>query len=76
MGTCIFLKKKWQKALLVVSFDDRILTKEESKHYGFSCSKKYGSYKYITCDNNNQFSIIFSAPEGSKTIKFGIRKLF
>jgi len=76
-GNLYFSEKEMaKKALLVVSFDDRILTKEESKHYGFSYSKKYGSYKYITCDNNNQFSIIFSAPEGSKTIKFGIKKWY
>ena len=69
-------KETKNKILLVVDFNDMVLSKEQSLECGFSYSEKYGAYKYLTSDSNHQFSITFLIPSGVKNIRIGIRKWY
>jgi len=74
-GSLYFNKKETEKKiLLVVSFNNMILSKEESLKCGFSYSEKYGTFKYLTANINDQFSFRFSIPLGIDSIRIGIRK--
>ncbi len=69
-------KEKERKVLLIINFENKNLTEKESKQYGFSYSKKYGSFKYLTSDSDNKFTFSFSVPKDFKTMTLGIRKWY
>ncbi len=74
----LYLDKKEteKKVLLLVSFDDMILSKEESLKCGLAYSEKYGAFKYLSANTNDQFSFTFSIPKGVENITIGIRKWY
>ena len=67
-------EEKEKQILLLVRFDDMVLSQEESFKYGFSYSEKYGTYRYLTSSKENEFRFTFTVPDGVKKIKFGIKK--
>jgi len=67
-------KEEEKRVLLVVSFDDILLSKEESFQCAFSYSESYGTYRYLTHSKDNEFRFSFTVPNGVKKVKFGIKK--
>lgn len=60
-----------KKILLLVKFENIIMTKELCIKCNLSFSERYGAYKYIT---KNSFSFSFVVPENAKKVTLGIRK--
>ena len=62
-----------RKILLTINFENVVLSKEESMKLGFSYSKKYGGYKYLSTQIKDQFTFTFTIPDKAVKMTLGFR---